>query len=504
MIKKKKLNKEEFMKEKHKKDSPYFKSVKDSEGEEGEHKVEGRQEQRGGRGKRGGRGRGRGRGRDRGGSGRGRGGNRIGSRGRENEIWDEKNTDKKTDKKTEGGEGTSSGGDWSGNVQKSTGGGGGGSGSGNYGGGQNRRNPKNTKKNFRGYDSLEKPEDKRQGRTHHNQYRKKEHEGGNEENEENPENPPKEEDVDNEKEEVNVEEQSESSEYYPEGVLTENKTENKLVDVPLNQNPNNKTKGFNSYMKSLENQKGEVEKLLETVGIVSKVEVVTTNIEVVSMNKRERPPELEEINDDFFFGNKNVSETKKKKTKQQQGPKNIPVSEVLHVKSKRHRGFNTVPDDGPKERRNFNKTDTKEQPKDTKGTDTKEQSKENTQSEWDQPLEGKEIKGTETKEQPKENKGWDQSRENKGWDQSRENKGWDQQTEKGTEEPRSKEYHGQKDKSWNDRSNSRKQPPGGRGRGGGGPSRRSRFDIESTQQFPPLSENIVPQTPEKWGPSGKS
>jgi len=268
--------------------------------------------------------------------------------------------------------------------------------------------------------------------------------------------------------------------------LIENKTENKLVDQPLGEHdPTIKIKGFNNYIKNLEKQKEELEKKLEEQGIVSKKDVVAPIVEVVSMNKKERPPEIEEDKDEFFVKHDTQEKTKKKKTKQHQGPKNIPVSEVLHVKPRRHRGFNTVPEEN--QERKEKRFQTKTEQKETK-EETKTEQKENKKSEWDEPLEDS-TKGApvqsgwdspkETKEtkETKENTtgGWDSPKETKqGWGDKKENNQW------------SGERRGQ--------GNPRKQPSKGN-------PRRTRIDIESTQQFPPLSENIIPQAPlTKWGP----
>jgi len=169
-----------------------------------------------------------------------------------------------------------------------------------------------------------------------------------------------------------------------------------------------------------------------------------------------------------------MSKLKRKKKETKQGVKTVPVSEVLHVKPKRHRGFNTVPEEKQGERK------PQEKLKDDKGEETTEGTQTTEDKGWDSP------KGTESP-QTKENKGWDSLKEKKGWDSPKENKGWDSKENKG--------WDNKESSNW-DRSGSRKQPRNN--------PRRTRIDLESPQQFPSLSGDIVtPQAPKPWRPPGQ-
>jgi len=242
------------------------------------------------------------------------------------------------------------------------------------------------------------------------------------------------------KKEEEKEESSESSEYYPEGMLIENKTENKLVDTPIKEH-SNKPKGFKHYLESTEKQKEEVEKLLETKGISTKNEdIVGSNVEVVTMNKKDKPIELENKNDNYFFKSEQEQQQEQEQTKKKrnkQGPKSIPVSDVLHFKSKRHKGFNTVREDKDK----FKRRDS-------------------------QPQEN----GGETRTHENEERNTNESKENR---EPQDNGG-------------DNRYQNYDDRQyWN-------KPQGRNNR---------RVNIESTKQFPPLSGNIIPQSTFNWGPN---
>jgi len=126
--------------------------------------------------------------------------------------------------------------------------------------------------------------------------------------------------------------------------------------IPLSKNiKKKKPKGFKSFVQSLESNKEEVEKLLETKGLSTKTEVVAPSIEVTSMSRKDKPLEIDEEKDTFYLNKKEEKEENKKK-KPKQGPKSIPVSN-LQFKSKRHKGFNRVREDrekpkGSNDRRN--------------------------------------------------------------------------------------------------------------------------------------------------------
>lgn len=162
------------------------------------------------------------------------------------------------------------------------------------------------------------------------------------------------------------------------------------------------------------------------------------------MNKKERPPEIEDERDTFFFRQKQQQQQEQPKKKKVKQPKTVPVSEVLHVKPKRHRGFNTVPEEKTEKKHEVRKDD---QEKGTEGTPTEQR---------------REPKGTEGTGE-------------KG---------------RGENKPQGRE------EGWGDRSQQ------GRDRKQGGerrtPGRRNRIDME---QFPSLSENIAPaQPPKPWFP----
>jgi len=84
--------------------------------------------------------------------------------------------------------------------------------------------------------------------------------------------------------------------------LTEDKAENKLVDTPKHKDEV-KRKGYKSFEESLENQKEELEKILESRGIVTKKEdVLSSDIDVVSLSKKkDKPLEIEDEKDNFFI-----------------------------------------------------------------------------------------------------------------------------------------------------------------------------------------------------------
>jgi len=227
-------------------------------------------------------------------------------------------------------------------------------------------------------------------------------------------------------------------------------------------------------LEDLETQKTKLNELLEKTGLEGKKnEVKSQSVEVESLNKKEKPLEIEDQRDSFFVkGEENEQDQiqKKKKVKQQQGPKSVPVSEVFHVRQKRHRGFNTVPE----EKKNFSspKEPKTENPKEvSEGTKTENETKNETKDNKSQQPDW----GTDSKSSPK----WDSD--------SKSSPKWDNKSQQNWGSDRSQ-------------GNPRKQP-----RGNNQSKRNNRFvDFESTQQFPPLSGEFVPkEAPNKWGPQDK-
>jgi len=388
----KKLSKEDFMKEKYKKDSPYLKRVYETKEEDKEREGNDTviEDEKNTYTSPRGRSRGRGRGGNRGGN---RGGYRGGSRG--------------------GNRGGYRGGSRGGNRGRGGRGNGRGRGRGNGRGRGRGRGMDREVREWKNDDNNKKEDDEKKTNDENTKEGKKEEE---------------------------KEESSESSEYYPEGMLIENKTENKLVDTPIKEH-SNKPKGFKHYLESTEKQKEEVEKLLETKGISTKNEdIVGSNVEVVTMNKKDKPIELENKNDNYFFKSEQEQQQEQEQTKKKrnkQGPKSIPVSDVLHFKSKRHKGFNTVREDKDK----FKRRDS-------------------------QPQEN----GGETRTHENEERNTNESKENR---EPQDNGG-------------DNRYQNYDDRQyWN-------KPQGRNNR---------RVNIESTKQFPPLSGNIIPQSTFNWGPN---
>jgi len=177
----------------------------------------------------------------------------------------------------------------------------------------------------------------------------------------------------------------------------------------------------------------------------------------------------------------------------------VSVSEVLHVKPKRHRGFNTVPDD----KKFDNKKEKREVKKETQETtQVKEKVKDNEPSEWDD-IQNSLEPSKETTESPKTGgKGWDDDVvETNKETESPKTTGKDQKEETTTsgnwdspKEPRK----GRNQQNWDNRSQ-------GQGRNQNrNPKQQRRIDIESTQQFPPLSGTSVPQEKPIWNHGGQN
>jgi len=101
----------------------------------------------------------------------------------------------------------------------------------------------------------------------------------------------------------------------------------------------------------MEAEKQNLSQLLEKHNVKKQqVDAPVDNQNILNLNKRVlTAPEVDNDKDAFFFhkGNTNPEAPKEKKTKEQNPKpkaKTIPVTDILNVKTKKHRGINTIED----------------------------------------------------------------------------------------------------------------------------------------------------------------
>jgi len=241
-------------------------------------------------------------------------------------------------------------------------------------------------------------------------------------------------------------------------------------------------KGYNTYLQKLEKDKQKLSELLTNKNIPKPTHAEAPKIKEESLpnlNKKERTDVPIDNERDAFLFKKQVAVTEEKKEKKdekettdqsKQVPvtkKVVPVTDVFKVKTKKHRGINTI-DELEKKTGGSPKVAPKEdeQKKDYKPNQPLE--KDNNQKSWD-------------RERDNENKQQGNTQDQKQWDRDRDNENKQQRP------PRNDNYRGNnRDDNRGQRNRPRKGVQFGRGE----------FDIGSTDDFPSLSDNIeVPSKP---------
>jgi len=262
------------------------------------------------------------------------------------------------------------------------------------------------------------------------------------------------------------EESSASSEYFPEPDEEGEEKKDNIV-----------RKGYGTFLQKLEKDKQDLSQLLEKKNIPKPTHSEAPKIQaeiLPNLNKKER---TDVPIDDAFLFKRNVPEEKKvekvekvedkDQSKQAPSKKVIPVTEVFKVKTKKHRGINTIDElekktvfGSPKV--NYKSEENVDQNKgDNKGTT---QAKDN-QTSWDENKQGNtQVKDNQT-----------------SWDENKQRN-------------RNDNYRGN-NYNRDDNRCQRNRPPQKSVQKG-----RGRFDIGSSDDFPSLSDNIEVPKP-SWVPN---
>jgi hypothetical protein len=260
-----------------------------------------------------------------------------------------------------------------------------------------------------------------------------------------------------------VEESSESSEYYVEPDTEGEEKKDNIV-----------RKGFSHYEKKVEDDKQKVSELLEKhkVGVTKKtLEAPKLETQNINLNKKLSSGIEVDNERDAYFVKKAGSQTEsvKPKTGEEQkdvkGAKQVAVTDVFKVKTKRHRGINTIEElerKGPKPTGSDRQTDRQSD------RQTDRQSDRQTSS-------PKQREDTQKSQSDWDNKDRDRDQQDKG--QRRDNY-------------RGNNYRGQRDDQRNDQRNKPTNPNRSVGRG--------RYNILSNDDFPSLSNDNIEVSQPLW------
>jgi len=233
-------------------------------------------------------------------------------------------------------------------------------------------------------------------------------------------------------------------------------------------------KGYNTYLQKLEKDKQQLSALLESKKVPKPIHTEAPKIKeenLPNLNKKERTDvPIDNEKDAFLFKKSNPIPTEDKKEKKDEKEKEketaptkkvIPVTEVFKVKTKKHRGINTI-DELEKKTGGSPKVPQKEQ----------------------QESDQKDNKQGAPQDKDNNQKSWDENKQQKG-----------EYYEENKQQRRNDNYRGNNRDDRGQRNRPQKGVQFGRGK----------FNIESTQDFPSLSDNIeVPTNKPIWLPNQTS